>query len=188
MLFRSDSVVTGMERRSDVDAAPAAPASPSTASPSPPSAASPAADAVVWIGSGPVAVVSALVLVAATVGRLVDLRFAGLVALAGAAALAAGYFLGYFLLVTGTTPKLNWDDPEARETRTPQILSTVFSVAALGWLFDTMDQQLFVLARDEAVADLLKVSPTDKQVAAYGGDATMWFLFGWAMEIGRAHV
>src|SRR5476651_2059029 len=57
----------------------------------------------------------------------------------------------------------------------------VFAVAALGWLFDTMDQQLFVLARDEAVADLLKLSPTDPQVAAYGGGATMWFLIGWAM-------
>src|SRR5260370_34964544 len=57
----------------------------------------------------------------------------------------------------------------------------VFLVAALGWLFDTMDQQLFVLARDEAVADLLGLSPTDPQVSAYGGDATVWFLFGRAM-------
>jgi MFS family permease len=57
----------------------------------------------------------------------------------------------------------------------------VFLVAALGWLFDTMDQQLFVLARDEAVADLLGLSPTDPLVSKYGGDATMWFLIGWAM-------
>ncbi|MBL9081314.1 MAG: MFS transporter [Planctomycetales bacterium] len=56
----------------------------------------------------------------------------------------------------------------------------VFAVAALGWLFDTMDQQLFVLARDEAVADLLKISPTDPQLAKFGGNATMVFLFGWA--------
>src|SRR5437868_3041586 len=35
----------------------------------------------------------------------------------------------------------------------------VFLFAALGWLFDTMDQQLFVLARDEAMADLLKLNP-----------------------------
>ncbi|MGC3971692.1 MAG: MFS transporter [Pirellulales bacterium] len=56
----------------------------------------------------------------------------------------------------------------------------VFAVAALGWLFDTMDQQLFVLARDEAVADLLKISPTDPQLAKFGGNATMIFLFGWA--------
>ena len=57
----------------------------------------------------------------------------------------------------------------------------VFVVAALGWLFDTMDQQLFVLARDEAVADLMKLAPTDPAVAKFGGSATMWFLFGWAM-------
>lgn len=57
----------------------------------------------------------------------------------------------------------------------------VFVVAALGWLFDTMDQQLFVLARDEAVADLMQLKPTDPQVAKLGGNATMWFLFGWAM-------
>ncbi len=56
----------------------------------------------------------------------------------------------------------------------------VFAVAALGWLFDTMDQQLFVLARDEAVAELMQLPPTDPQVASHGGKATMWFLIGWA--------
>ena len=64
----------------------------------------------------------------------------------------------------------------------------VFVVAALGWLFDTMDQQLFVLARNEAVADLLPVpdgmSKADflkKHVPEYGGYATSVFLIGWAM-------
>ena len=56
----------------------------------------------------------------------------------------------------------------------------VFAVAALGWLFDTMDQQLFVLARDEAMAELLHLAPTDPAVAKAGGKATMWFLIGWA--------
>jgi hypothetical protein len=36
----------------------------------------------------------------------------------------------------------------------------VFMVASLGWLFDTMDQQLFNLARKPAVTELLTVSPT----------------------------
>ena len=33
----------------------------------------------------------------------------------------------------------------------------VLIVASLGWLFDTMDQQLFTLARRPAVAELLTV-------------------------------
>ena len=35
----------------------------------------------------------------------------------------------------------------------------VLIVAALGWLFDTMDQQLFTLARAPAMAELLAPSP-----------------------------
>jgi len=31
----------------------------------------------------------------------------------------------------------------------------VLAVAAMGWLFDTMDQQLFVLARPAAMEDLI---------------------------------
>lgn len=60
----------------------------------------------------------------------------------------------------------------------------VFVVAALGWLFDTMDQQLFTLARQPAMMDLLRVEPTDqegmKEVRLYGGYATAIFLIGWA--------
>jgi MFS family permease len=52
----------------------------------------------------------------------------------------------------------------------------VFTVAALGWLFDTMDQQLFVLNRSPAMADL--VAPEDaKELGAY---ATSIFMLGWA--------
>jgi len=56
----------------------------------------------------------------------------------------------------------------------------VLIVAALGWLFDTMDQQLFVLARQPALADLLGVSPSDPKVLTYGGYATTIFIIGWA--------
>ncbi len=71
----------------------------------------------------------------------------------------------------------------------------VLTVAALGWLFDTMDQQLFTLARKPAMQELLAVpAPEDetneaaderkqkfaKNVADYGGYATSIFLIGWA--------
>ncbi|HUQ71629.1 MAG TPA: MFS transporter [Planctomycetaceae bacterium] len=60
----------------------------------------------------------------------------------------------------------------------------VLVVAALGWLFDTMDQQLFNLARVPAMRELLKGSDgtaaTDAVVAVYGGYATSIFLIGWA--------
>lgn len=61
----------------------------------------------------------------------------------------------------------------------------VFIVAALGWLFDCLDQQLFILARPAAMQDLLKdvVDPTrtPQQLATFYGDlATSVFIFGWA--------
>jgi MFS family permease len=61
----------------------------------------------------------------------------------------------------------------------------VFVVASLGWLFDTMDQQLFNLARISAVRTLLGVTPGDTsraaEVADHGSYATMIFMIGWAM-------
>jgi len=68
----------------------------------------------------------------------------------------------------------------------------VFIVAALGWLFDTMDQQLFNLARRPAMVELLprvddpglSKELADKafngMVADYSGYATAIFLLGWA--------
>ena len=56
----------------------------------------------------------------------------------------------------------------------------VLLVAALGWLFDTMDQQLFVLAKDDAMRELLKLEPGDPKVGGYGAYATAFFLIGWA--------
>ncbi len=63
----------------------------------------------------------------------------------------------------------------------------VFVVATLGWLFDTMDQQLFNLARKPAVTELLTASagagasPSSGAVAEYGGYATSIFMVGWAI-------
>lgn len=63
----------------------------------------------------------------------------------------------------------------------------VLIVAMLGWLFDTMDQQLFALARAPAVAELVaagspEMSPDDRAKSAVfmGGLATMIFMIGWA--------
>ncbi len=60
----------------------------------------------------------------------------------------------------------------------------VLIVAALGWLFDTMDQQLFNLARVPAMRELLApapgISPSQEDVNFYGGITTSIFLIGWA--------
>lgn len=53
----------------------------------------------------------------------------------------------------------------------------VLVVAGLGWLFDTMDQQLFVFARMPAMQEL--VNAGDQNVW-WGGLATSIFLIGWA--------
>lgn len=55
----------------------------------------------------------------------------------------------------------------------------VFSMAALAWLFDCLDQQLFILARNDAMKDLLKGQPPEV-LKAYGGYATSIFVMGWA--------
>ncbi len=61
----------------------------------------------------------------------------------------------------------------------------VLIVAALGWLFDTMDQQLFVLARNPAMRELLTAIPGEtaeefrKRADVLGTWATSIFLIGW---------
>ncbi len=60
----------------------------------------------------------------------------------------------------------------------------VFLVATLGWLFDTMDQQLFNLARKPAVTELLGATPGDASAAGaityHSGLTTSIFMIGWA--------
>src|SRR5262250_3017910 len=55
----------------------------------------------------------------------------------------------------------------------------VLLVAALGWLFDCLDQQLFVLARPSAMKGLLPGADA-QMIKMYGGYATSIFLAGWA--------
>src|SRR5208282_183492 len=57
----------------------------------------------------------------------------------------------------------------------------VFVVASLGWLFDTMDQQLFNLARKPAITALLGVQSNDPRVDEYGAYTTSIFIVGWAL-------
>src|ERR1700739_1715700 len=57
----------------------------------------------------------------------------------------------------------------------------VFVVAALGWLFDTMDQQLFNLARKPAVTALLNTSPSDPRGDEFVPYTTSIFIVGWAL-------
>ena len=62
----------------------------------------------------------------------------------------------------------------------------VLVVAALGWMFDTMDQQLFNLARRPAMDALLHTRDMEgvaasKLVSDYGSYATAIFMIGWAL-------
>jgi MFS family permease len=61
----------------------------------------------------------------------------------------------------------------------------VLAVAALGWLFDCLDQQLFILARPQAMEDLLSYLKTDPEKFrfwkdTFGDIATSVFIAGWA--------
>jgi MFS family permease len=58
----------------------------------------------------------------------------------------------------------------------------VFVVAALGWLFDCFDQQIFTLTRPAAMESLIPQNTPTASVAVqqYGGYATSLFLIGWA--------
>jgi MFS family permease len=53
----------------------------------------------------------------------------------------------------------------------------VLTVATLGWLFDGLDQQLFVLAKTPALRELLGSPEAGEQYAGY---ATSLFICGWA--------
>ena len=57
----------------------------------------------------------------------------------------------------------------------------VMSVAIMGWMFDTMAQQLFNLARKPAIRELLGGRSSDATVSEQAGYATMIFMIGWAL-------
>jgi MFS family permease len=57
----------------------------------------------------------------------------------------------------------------------------VLAVSSLGWMFDTMAQQLFSLARKPAVQDLMGRGTSDALVSEQAGYTTMIFMVGWAL-------
>jgi MFS family permease len=57
----------------------------------------------------------------------------------------------------------------------------VLIVAALGWLLDCFDQQLFVLARQSAMRDLLGATVEQATIDQFGTYATSVFLMGWGI-------
>ncbi len=57
----------------------------------------------------------------------------------------------------------------------------VVVIASCGWLFDCMDQRIFILARESALKDLLADDPAALEIIKqYIGSATMWMILGWA--------
>src|SRR5918993_4086992 len=56
----------------------------------------------------------------------------------------------------------------------------VVVIASAGWLFDCMDQRLFVLARESALRELLGTGATAAEVKQFGGYATTAMILGWA--------
>ncbi len=58
----------------------------------------------------------------------------------------------------------------------------VFIIASMAWLFDCLDQQLFILARNDAIKSLMGGATADAvEVAKNGGYATAIFVAGWAV-------
>ena len=55
----------------------------------------------------------------------------------------------------------------------------ILVVAVLGWLFDAMDQRLFILARTPALRDLMPGLDADR-LPTFAGWATGLFIAGWA--------
>lgn len=56
----------------------------------------------------------------------------------------------------------------------------VVIIASCGWLFDCMDQRLFILARESALTELLGSDAARETVKKFGGYATMAMMIGWA--------
>jgi len=56
----------------------------------------------------------------------------------------------------------------------------VFLMASAAWLFDCLDQQLFILARNPAIASLLPKGTAPDVLKQWGGISTAVFVAGWA--------
>jgi len=56
----------------------------------------------------------------------------------------------------------------------------VVLIASAGWLFDCMDQRLFILARESALTELLGPTAVGDDVKTFSGYATTAMILGWA--------
>lgn len=56
----------------------------------------------------------------------------------------------------------------------------VFAMASAAWVFDCLDQQVFILARGEALKALLPPGTDQPDINRYAGYATSIFMIGWA--------
>ncbi len=56
----------------------------------------------------------------------------------------------------------------------------VFTMACLAWLFDCLDQQLFIIARNPAIASLLPPGTASDVLKQWGANSTAVFVAGWA--------
>jgi MFS family permease len=56
----------------------------------------------------------------------------------------------------------------------------VLIVAALGWLFDCMDQRIFMVSAQDALRELLPDGSSEDTIKFYRGLATSVFMIGWA--------
>ena len=56
----------------------------------------------------------------------------------------------------------------------------VFTMACLAWLFDCLDQQLFIIARNPAIASLLPPGTASDVLKQWGANSTAIFVAGWA--------
>jgi MFS family permease len=56
----------------------------------------------------------------------------------------------------------------------------VFVLASLAWLFDCLGQQVFVIARNPALASLMPAGAGPEELKAWGGYMTSIFVVGWA--------
>ena len=56
----------------------------------------------------------------------------------------------------------------------------VVIIASAGWLFDCMDQRIFILAREPAMKELLGAAGASADVKTYSGYATTSMILGWA--------
>ncbi|MGH7202320.1 MAG: MFS transporter, partial [Planctomycetaceae bacterium] len=57
----------------------------------------------------------------------------------------------------------------------------VFIVAALGWMLDCFDQQIFLMARQPAMTDLLPEGSSRATINEYASYSVSIFLMGWGI-------